>query len=133
MNQSNRKNSFLLYSQILALGLMLVFSPCSVRNSIQELLDLEKTDVNNKSKSTNNTEYSCSGLTIDIAGDYPVEFINTKPHIPIIGLTQDYHFQITWTASKDLSISQYEAPFTVKDKRPLYLLHQKFKSYLLLA
>ena len=133
MNQKKRENNYLLYFQVLAFGLILVFSPCSVRNSIQDSLSLEKTGVTNKSKATNNFEELCLTLSIDIAGDNPVEIINTTPELPSFGLAQSQQNQVAWVSNSALSISQYEAPFTVKDKTPLYLLHQQFKTYLLAA
>ena len=133
MNQKKRENNYLLYFQVLAFGLILVFSPCSVRNSIQESLSLEKTGVTNKSKTINDFENLCSVLSIDIAGDHPGEIINTTPDFPLFGMTQSHQSHIEWVSYTDLYLNQYEAPFTVKDKTPLYLLHQQFKTYLLAA
>lgn len=133
MNQKKRKNNFLLYFQVLAFGLILVFSPCSVRNSIQESLSLEKTGVTNKSKTINNFEDFCSTLSIDISGDHPGDSINTTPDLPSFGTAEVHKSQIAWVSINALSLTQYDAPFTVKDKTPLYLLHQQFKTYLLAA
>jgi len=63
VNQKKRGINFLLHFQVLAFGLILVFSPCSVRNSIQDALGVAQTDVTNKSKTTNNFEELCSTLT----------------------------------------------------------------------
>jgi len=130
VNQNKSKINILVYFQVLAFGLILVFSPCSVRNSIQDSLGLEKTGVTNKSKTTNNFEELCSIVDVDNAGDFPAELINTSPELPAFGITHFDHVQVEWTLNQNLSISQYEAPFTLKDKTPLYLLHQQFKVYL---
>jgi len=130
VNQKKRNISILLYFQVLAFGLILVFSPCSVRNSIQDSLGLEKTGVTNKSKTTNNFEEQCSTLDVDVSGDHSSELINTTPGIPSIGILSVYNAQRDWAITEDVSLTQYEAPYTVKDKTPLYLLHQQFKVYL---
>ena len=130
MNQKKREINFLLYFQVLAFGLILVFSPCSVRNSIQDSLKLEKTGVSNKSKTTKHLEELCLSSVDDNTGDHPVEIINTTPELPSLGIAQVYNSQVEWEINEDLSLNQYESPYTVKDKTPLYLLHQQFKVYL---
>ncbi|HLV41641.1 MAG TPA: hypothetical protein VKY37_05140 [Brumimicrobium sp.] len=119
-----------MYFQVLAFGLILVFSPCSVRNSIQDSLGLEKTGVSNKSKTTNNFEDLCSVLSIDVDGDQSSEIINTTPELPSYGIATVYNSHKNWSINNKVSENQYEAPYTVKDKTPLYLLHQQFKVYL---
>lgn len=119
------------YFKILAFGLILVLSPCSVRNSIQASLNLEQTEVTNKNKATNNLEELCLTLELDTAGDHPTDIINITPDVPSIGTTQVFTTEIAWGINKDLSLSHYEAPYTVKDKTPLYLLHQQFKTHLM--
>ncbi|PKR81338.1 hypothetical protein CW751_04590 [Brumimicrobium salinarum] len=119
-----------MYLQVLAFGLVLVLSPCSVRNSLQDALGVAQTDVSNKSKTTNNFEELCSTLNVDNLGDHPSELINTTPEIPSFGRFNAYSIQNEWIIDEDISLSQYEAPYTIKDKTPLYLLHQQFKVYL---
>lgn len=131
MNSIQRKYQLLPLIQILAIGLILVFSPCSVRNSVQESLGLEQTGVTNKSKATNHLEELCLTLEFDATGDHPTEIINTTPDLPSFGTLQNYQPQTKWEINTDLSLSQYEAPYTVKDKTPLYLLYQQFKTHLL--
>ena len=131
MNQKKRENNYLLYFQVLAFGLILVFSPCSVRNSIQDSLSLEKTGVTNKSKTTNNFEELCSTLILDATGNHPDQISNTTPEFPSFGIAQVHKSRINWEIEQDLSLGQYKAPSTVKDNTPLYLLHQQFKVYLL--
>lgn len=131
MIQGKRKNTILLYSQILALGLLLVFSPCSMRNSIQELLHLEQTQVNNKSKTTKNDEAHCANLSIDIDGNQALEFTNTIPKIPLNGIGDLNSYSIEWKISNDLFFSRFNTSYTIPNKIPLYLLHQQFKSDLL--
>lgn len=131
MNQKKRENNILLYFQVLAFGLILVFSPCSVRNSIQDSLSLDQTGVTNKNKTTNNFENLCSTLILDTTGDHPNEIVNSTPGFPLFGTAQIHKTRIDWEIEKDLSLRQYQSPSTVKDKTPLYLLHQQFKVYLL--
>jgi len=124
-------NNILKYFQVLAFGLILISSPCSVRNSIQDSLGLKKTEVTNKSKAANNFEELCSTLSLETAGVQPNEIINSTPEVPFFGFTQVESFPIKWINTEDLSLSSYQSPSTVKDKIPLYLLHQQFKIYLL--
>jgi hypothetical protein len=133
VNKEKYANNILQYFKVLTFGFLLVFSPCSVRNSIQESLNLEKTGVTNKSKTTNNFEELCSTLIVDATGDHPNKIINTTPGIPAFGIAQTQNSQIKWINDENLSSSHYQAPSTVKDKTPLYLLHQQFKTYLLAA
>ena len=130
MNQKKRNISILLYFQVLAFGLILVFSPCSVRNSIQDSLGVAQTDVTNKSKTTNNLEELCASLNVDNTGDHISEIINTTPDLPTFGAFREFDFQKEWIINEDISLSDYESPSTVKDKTPLYLLHQQFRVYL---
>lgn len=97
---------------------------------MQDSLGLNQTGVTNKSKTINNFEEICSALNVDVLGDHPSEIINTTPDLPSFGILKIYNAQKEWTVTQDLSLSQYEAPYTVKDKTPLYLLHQQFKVYL---
>ena len=119
-----------MYFQVLAFGLILVFSPCSVRNSVQDSLGFEKTGVSNKSKATNNFENLCSNLSLDLVGDYTADLNNTTPEFPSFGTIKVYNSQSEWTINEDISLRQYKSPYTVKDKTPLYLLHQQFRVYL---
>ncbi len=128
MNQ--KKRNILSYFQVLAFGLILVFSPCSVRNSIQDALGVAQTEVTNKSKTTNNFEELCSTLNVDLTGDHPSELTNSTPGPFTFGNFKDYSSQKEWIIDESISLSQYKAPTTVKDKTPLYLLHQQFKVYL---
>ncbi len=128
MNQ--KKRNILSYFQVLAFGLILVFSPCSVRNSIQDSLGVAQTEVTNKSKTTNNFEELCSTLNVDLSGDHSSELTNSTPGLPTFGNFNDYSSQKEWIIDESISLSQYKAPTTVKDKTPLYLLHQQFKVYL---
>ena len=121
-----------MYVQIAVFGLTLIFAPCSVRNSIQDSLSIEKTDVTNKSQATNSYEELCAASSIDNIADHLGKIINTTPDIPsfalVASISQD---QVEWTNNaEDALIRQYQSPYTVKDKTPLYLLHQQFKTYL---
>jgi len=130
VNQKKRKNIFQ-YLQVLAFGLILVFSPCSVRNSVQEALNLEQTGVTNVSKTTPSSFESCSTLTIDADAYQTGEIINTTPNLAVkhFGLIND-NFKINLQKDKESPLNHYQSPSTVKNKIPLYLLHQQFKTYL---
>ncbi|WP_107039657.1 hypothetical protein [Brumimicrobium mesophilum] len=125
-----QENRILLYFQVLALGLILVFSPCSVRNSIQDSLNLTQTGVTNKSKTTNQFEELCTAFSVDVAGDNPIQKINTTPELPELGNNQNLISQVNWGFAQGLAFNHYQSPSKVKDKTPLYLLHQQFKVYL---
>lgn len=102
-----------------------------MRNSIEDSLNLERTEVSNKSKTANNFGADCNSLLVENSGDHPKGVVHTTPTIPSFVLASVYSFHDGyWKSSEDLSISQYEAPYTVKDKTPLYLLHQQLKTHL---
>src|SRR5690554_8107422 len=128
MNQ--KKRNILLYFQVLVFRLILGCSPCSVRNSIQHSLGVAQTEVTNKSKTTNNFEELCSNLNVHLSGDHSSELTISTPGLHTFGNFNDYSSQKEWIIDESISLSQYKAPTTVKDKTPLYLLHQQFKVYL---
>lgn len=132
MNQKEIKYSVFKYLQVLALGAVLLFAPCSVRNTIQDSLQVEKTDVTNKSQATNSFEQACSASASDNLGEHLDPIINTTPAVPYFALaTTIPHNQIEWiNNAEDALIRQYQSPYAVKDNTPLYLLHQQFKTYL---
>lgn len=131
VNQKKRENIFQ-YLQVLALGLILVFSPCSVRNSLQDALNLEQTGITNVSKTTPTSFETCSSLTIN-ADEYQTgKIINTTPSFDVKQLKfEAYDFNTGLLKDKEDPLNRYQAPSTVKNKIPLYLLHQQFKTYLI--
>lgn len=67
MKPINKNISFLQYSQIIFLGVLLILAPCSVRNYIEHSYGLEKTEVTNKSKAAINEDSIVENC---IADDY---------------------------------------------------------------
>jgi hypothetical protein len=130
VSQKKIKNSIFSYVQIAIFGLTLIFAPCSVRNSIQESLNLEKTGVTNKSQATTNSHELCSTSTLDNANNQLAQLVNTTPTLPTFAIAEIRPSSTEWIKDEDVALSQYQAPYTVKDKTPLYLLHQQFKTYL---
>ncbi len=134
MNQKTTKYNFLILTQVLAFGLILVFSPCSVRNTIQDSLQVEKTAVTNKSVSLHSAAETCLTSLSDIENDQLAQLVHkSTPNYTAISYTHSSELSYCFSSVEDLAVRHYQPPFQVKDKTPLYLLHQQFKSYLIVA
>lgn len=109
----------------LALALLLLLSPCKVRNFIQSELGIPQTEVTNKSKS-NLINSNCSDL--EIADAILSKEITAFQHDFVFTAPVDFSFNnynysekhLHLTVSRNHSVSRV----------PLYILYQNFKDYL---
>lgn len=129
MTQKNRTNKVVMYFQVIIVGLILVLSPCSVRNSLQEHFLLEKTDVTNKSKTTKDLEEFCFATNLD--GENSSDIINTTPESLSFSPIQHKQLFAHFTTNTDLTFKNYVFLGAVKDNAPLYLLYQQFRTHTL--
>lgn len=120
------------YNQIWRLGFavllvaLLTLSPCSVRNSIEQSLGLEKTSAINKSKSAEVKTGDClvDNIHKNIIPAYtnPLTFTAALPENP------DYnHFYNTTDDTSNFSSFAY---LNIGIKIPLYILFNNFKFHL---
>lgn len=110
-----------------ALGLvvLLLLSPCKVRNFIQAELGIPQTEVTNKSKS-NLVDSNCSDLEIAdaiLSKEIPAFQYDLIFPVPVDFSFKNYNYSkkhLQLTGSQDPSVSAV----------PLYILYQNFKDYL---
>ena len=107
------------------LALLLLLSPCKVRNFLQAELGLAKTKVVSKNKTTLNNN-NCSDL--DIVADL---FAKEKPAPKLIPL---YPTAVEWPLVAYNTTNNYILPNESRNhtvaRVPLYILYQNFKDYL---
>ena len=107
------------------LALLLLLSPCKVRNFLQAELDIAKTKVVSKNKTTLNNN-NCSDL--DIVADL---FAKEKPAPKLIPF---YPTAIEWPLLAYNTVNNYFLPNESRNhtvaRVPLYILYQNFKDYL---
>ncbi|WP_159021607.1 hypothetical protein [Formosa sp. L2A11] len=117
------------FFKIFTLGMLLLLSPCSVRNSLQSVLDIEQTEVTSKSKVAQ-LNSNCVSL---IASEISASSHNKKQSKPndLVLLNSDY------IGLKFVSFSEKQIPFqTVNQyvtplKVPLYILYKNKKDFIL--
>lgn len=109
---------------ILGLALLLLLSPCKVRNFIQSELDLAQTQVLNKSQSAF-SQISCQDFEITTSDNTrPKQNLNISKALPL----ESYTTTLTEHPCKDSKIillSDYDSTSDV----PLYILYQNLKVY----
>lgn len=120
------KNHLLTPISILGLVILLIFSSCSIRNTIQSALHIPITEVSNKSKTSLSSTH-CSSFE-DISFQNTISKIK-KHLIPILKL--DVHaflidFKITVQKFEILS----DKICSSKSEIPYYILYKNFKVYL---
>lgn len=110
---------------VLGLVLLLLLSPCKVRNFIQAELGIPQTEVANKNQTTFSNS-NCNDLEIT-----STTLVKEKPHYQYLPATIEYvglAFNVT-----DIT-NNYFQPQTVRNHSasaiPLYILYQNFKDYL---
>ncbi|WP_179339075.1 hypothetical protein [Winogradskyella ludwigii] len=111
----------------MGLVLLLVFSPCKVRNSIQDVFEIPKTEVSNKSLSALN-----SG-TCDISTNATTVISNSKSSLQTLqaALVKKSQFTTQFIALSERPISQYyNARAQIPPLAPYYILFQNNKAYL---
>ena len=120
------KNKIALLS-IFGLVLLLLLSPCKVRNFIETQLDLPRTEVANKSLSSFNSS-NCTSFeitktnttTAKSSAQFVPAFVENKMQFAFI-TTVDY------TPKSTNHYTNNEQSLSLV---PLYILHQNFKAYL---
>ena len=129
MSNIKTHNKFSQFFKIFSLGMLLLLSPCSVRNSIQSVLQLEQTEVTSKSKTTqlsrscNTFEFSKASTSISSKKQgkgsdltplpsYYIGFISSMP---------------SKAATSSLVVNQYVTPLKV----PLYILYKHRKDFII--
>ncbi|AFM04831.1 hypothetical protein Fleli_2465 [Bernardetia litoralis DSM 6794] len=112
----------------MSLALLLIFSPCNVRNSIQTFLDVSQTTVSNKSKTKQINFSACSETdttisTLDnpiseVSAFFPPSFFS-KRYTVLVAFTQEKHYSFVFRKANFLS------------EIPLYILYRQMKIYLI--
>lgn len=110
---------------VLGLALLLLVSPCQVRNFIQAELGLPQTEVSNKSK-TALTQSSCQTPEVSETDLIPTtrSTLSVSPIEP----------QSNYLGFKSLDLPAIFSPFTERNHPvafvPFYILYRNFKVYL---
>lgn len=108
------------------LALMLLLSPCKVRNFVQAELNLPQTEASNKSKTTISTS-NCSSFNVALnsVSESKLEF----KKLPTKAAKSFELAYSTYDSVKSSVYSNKERAQAVSPI-PLYILHQNFKVYL---
>ena len=112
---------------IIGLVVLLIFSPCKVRNSIQEVFETSKTEVSNKSIS------SLKNGSCDISTDTEtiISTANQSLQLSQAILIKHKQFNIKTASLADRPITQYyNARAEIPPLAPYYILFQNNKAYL---
>lgn len=108
------------------LVVLLLLSPCKVRNFIQVELGIQQTEVTNKSQSTiSNT--SCSDAEVS-NNSILVKEKTFSQQLAAISTSNDFAFGISHFSNNYVSIHRDRNYST--SVIPLYILYQNFKDYL---
>lgn len=110
---------------ILGLALLLLISPCKVRNFIQSNLDVPQTEVTNKSK-TSLSHTNCSDSDNLATSTTGVKKITKQ--LPAV--FNDYSFAIYQTEFSNSYLLPHHARNNFASAIPLYILYQHIKDYL---
>ncbi|WP_299780432.1 hypothetical protein [uncultured Formosa sp.] len=129
MSNIKTHNNFYQFFKIFSLGMLLLLSPCSVRNSIQSALQLEQTEVTNKSKvaqlNSNCVTFDTSKIGVSSHSKKQSKANN------LVSLNSNY------IGLKFVSFSEKQIPFqtvnqcVVPLKVPLYILYKNKKDFIL--
>lgn len=111
--------------QVAFFSSLLLLSPCSVRNSIEDALNLERTTVINKSKSARVSTNACNTGIVEliVSENTPKKEVNfNSPLIAsnFIAINQSFKPQSNTYRKHDSSLSEI----------PLYILYQNLKYHL---
>lgn len=127
MKISNHIKQLTSILSIIGLVVLLVFSPCKVRNSIQEVFATTKTEVSNKSIS------SLKNGTCDISTDAEtiISTSNISLQLSKAVLVKPSQFNFNIASLSDRPITQYyNARAEIPPLAPYYILFQNNKAYL---
>lgn len=112
---------------IWGLVLLLIVSPCKVRNFIQEELGFPKTEVSNKSQTTlkNVSCHSFDNQTLD--------FKSKKSESTKKLSFSNFSYPVVWDIQKATGpLSKIkEIDYQITPPKPYYILYQNFKDYLI--
>ena len=115
-------NNFTSVFSVLALGFLLLFSPCKVRNFIQAELGVEQTQVSSKSQSYV-TQLNCQ--TQDIA---QTKALTSKLDFDQTSSTGSLNFNVDLdTISHRSLVVKYDTSSKVASSVPLYILYNHLK------
>lgn len=120
------KNHLLTPISILGLVVLLIFSPCSIRNTIQSALHIPTTEVANKNKASLNTNH-CNSF--EEASFQNIVTKIQKQLIPIFKLDSPV-FTIHFTSIAPKFEILLERICSAKSGIPYYILYKNFKVYL---
>ncbi len=107
--------------------MLLVFSPCKVRNTIQEVFETTKTEVSNKSIS------SLKSSVCDISTDAALAISKSSHSLQLSQavLVKRPHFNSNTASLSDRPITQYyNARADIPPLAPYYILFKNNKAYL---
>jgi len=110
---------------ILGLVLVLLLSPCKVRNFVQEQLGVPQTEVTNKSKSTLNNS-DCSD--IELVTNNLAKEKSASQHMTVIAVAFDLAFGLSVFSNNNVQ-AQGERAYSAS-AIPFYILYQNFKDFL---
>ncbi|RSK39860.1 hypothetical protein [Mangrovimonas spongiae] len=111
---------------LVGLAVLLILSPCKVRNFIQQELGIQQTEVSNKNKTTISlsncvdTEITTDNFTLE-KNSFSQQLIATKTGISTSFIATDFSYNHT---------PSYVARKHTSATIPLYILYQNFKNYL---
>ncbi|MCH4553398.1 hypothetical protein [Aestuariibaculum lutulentum] len=124
MLEKSNQNIILKAISLLGLALLLMLSPCKVRNFIQEELGIPQTEISNKNKTTFSQTCSDSDTSIELTVKEKQTkqrlFAEFKPFEAVLIIT-DFH-------EEPSSLTQ--TLFHRVSHIPFYILYQNFKDYL---
>ncbi|MGJ8661339.1 MAG: hypothetical protein ACSHXL_04830 [Bacteroidota bacterium] len=121
-SQWDRKNSGSLLS-LLGFVILLLISPCAVRNYIQSEIGIPQTEVSNKSKATIHTSQCSIQEITDIA---QTTYEESTFSFTALAATKS-SFTIRWIVNNEKSIDHYFERNHFISFLPLYILYQNFK------
>ena len=110
---------------ILGLAVLLLLSPCKVRNFIQAELGVPQTEISNKNKTTVSSS-SCSD--VEISNLNSVDKSSFSQQLPAILVDFALAFQIS-DITKSYSNNYKNRSYSVS-AIPFYILYKNFKDYL---
>ena len=109
---------------VFGLVLLILLSPCKVRNFIQAELGVPQTKVLNKSQTTI-SHSNCQSIEVSesIQAD-----VNSSVQQPDLLNANTYRFELIFVFSKQFLTQSTSSSKLVADV-PLYILHQRFQVY----
>ena len=127
MKISNHIKQLTSILSLIGLVVLLIFSPCKVRNSIQEVFETQKTEVSNKSIS------SLKNGSCDMSTDVTTVISNSKSSLQLLqaAVLKKSQFNTQFIALSERPINRYyNARAQIPPLAPYYILFQNNKAYL---